>query len=175
MARLNVFEGAAFLVCMYVVGDMIARDLCQNTLYGALFRTESYNFHSLFLKALRFSPPQNTPAPEERSNTMATFRLPDVISDNASTAAAFNRQLYDKLGSKSGDKTFDTVRCLFRESASALQRTVEACDVLAHWIPGRIEVMGKHTVSTIAGPFPYLRYLILTLYLGLCWWKFFSL
>lgn len=88
---------------------------------------------------------------------MPSFNLTDLISNSSSssTAAAFDHQLRDKLVSSS-DISFNAVRCLFRESASALEqevvtqdlqdvRTESSCNVLAHWIPGRIEVMGKHT------------------------------
>jgi galactokinase len=87
--------------------------------------------------------------------TMTSFFLADLISDSdSSSTAAFDHQLHAKLVSSSGI-SFNTVRCLFRESASALEQEIrlleledvrtESCNVLAHWIPGRIEVMGKHT------------------------------
>ena len=71
--------------------------------------------------------------------------LTDIVSADTT---AFDHQLQSKLGS-----TSDNVRHLFRESACALSqelkdiRTTASCDeeVVAHWIPGRIEVMGKHT------------------------------
>lgn len=74
------------------------------------------------------------------------MRLTDIVSADTT---AFDHQLQSKLGS-----TSDNVRHLFRESACALSqelkdiRTTASCDdeeVVAHWIPGRIEVMGKHT------------------------------
>lgn len=82
---------------------------------------------------------------------MTSFSLADLISDSdSSCTAAFDHQLHTKL-----DGSFKTVRCLFRESASALEKeislleledvTSRSCKVLSHWIPGRIEVMGKHT------------------------------
>eukprot|EP00985_Skeletonema_marinoi_P006341 scaffold2742_cov140-Skeletonema_marinoi.AAC.1 len=84
---------------------------------------------------------------------MTSFFLADLVSDSSS-AAAFDQQLHDKLVSPN-DVCFNAVRCLFRESASALEQEItqeqelahetESCNVLTHWIPGRIEVMGKHT------------------------------
>lgn len=70
------------------------------------------------------------------------MRLIDIVSTDTT---AFDHQLQNKLGS-----TSDNVRHLFRESACALSQELKdaasSCeDVLAHWIPGRIEVMGKHT------------------------------
>ena len=77
------------------------------------------------------------------------FFLADIISESSATSA-FDKQLRDKLVSPS-DKCFNAVRCLFQESASALEKEIadddkkDSCLVLAHWNPGRIEVMGKHT------------------------------
>ena len=33
--------------CGGKIGDMVARDLCSNTFYGALFRTNSYNLYTV--------------------------------------------------------------------------------------------------------------------------------
>lgn len=82
---------------------------------------------------------------------MTTFVVADLISESSSTSA-FDRQLFEKLASPSGT-CFSTVRCLFQESATALSLEsdlnddvkTKSCHVQTHWIPGRIEVMGKHT------------------------------
>ncbi len=77
---------------------------------------------------------------------MTTFVVADLISESFSPSA-FDRQLSEKLASPSD------IRCLFQESATALALELDldddvktkSCLVLTHWIPGRIEVMGKHT------------------------------
>ncbi|KAL7545038.1 hypothetical protein ACHAWF_008408, partial [Thalassiosira exigua] len=88
-------------------------------------------------------------------------------SGGHAAASRFDLSLHDKLASPGArqensvkrsfdDVTFDTVRNLFRTAALALESELESkCatrhgdddDILAHchWIPGRIEVMGKHT------------------------------
>ena len=77
---------------------------------------------------------------------LSTFFLAALISDSSSTG--FDKQLREKLVSPS-DSCFNAVRCLFQEAASALEKElagdINSCLVRAHWNPGRIEVMGKHT------------------------------
>jgi len=105
---------------------------------------------------------------------MTVFNLPEIISvtppasSRGSTASqsgeSFDSRLRTKLeqpGSQQGnindvpttaDNTFHTVRNLSRSAAKALTLELEQYEIdlnsisaHCHWVPGRIEVMGKHT------------------------------
>ena len=98
---------------------------------------------------------------------MAVFNLNDIItSTNGQHNNNFAEHLRSKLGSSSDDddddKTYSNVRHLFSNAAQALHSELQLADdkknssstttefdddisAHAHWIPGRIEVMGKHT------------------------------
>lgn len=64
-----------------------------------------------------------------------------------------NKGKYDTSTSNEGTLSFDKVRYLFQVAAQALsselnyqrQQDVNAATSHCHWVPGRIEVMGKHT------------------------------
>ena len=88
---------------------------------------------------------------------MTEFPLIDILNSNSQS---FNDLLKSKLQSSNDtDSTFNNVRCLFRTAAQALDfelknrrqqsdnNTICNGDIQSHchWIPGRIEVMGKHT------------------------------
>ena len=88
---------------------------------------------------------------------MTEFTLTEIL--NNSSSLSFNDHLKSKLQSSKDDDTdttFNNVRCLFKTAAQALdlelknQQDNGICnedDIQSHchWVPGRIEVMGKHT------------------------------
>ena len=98
---------------------------------------------------------------------MTVFNLNDIItSANGQQNNDFTEHLRSKLGSSSSDddddKTYSNVQHLFSNAAQALHLELQLADhkenssstttefddnisAHAHWIPGRIEVMGKHT------------------------------
>ena len=85
--------------------------------------------------------------------TPTPLHLADLISAS-SDDADFDLRLRQKLDLSSDEKLFNVVRRLFQESATALEKELAqtqyvnietSCPALSHWIPGRIEVMGKHT------------------------------
>ena len=98
---------------------------------------------------------------------MTVFNLNDIItSANGQQNNDFTEHLRSKLGSSDNDdddndETYSNVQHLFSNAAQALHSELQLADdkknssstttefddisAHAHWIPGRIEVMGKHT------------------------------
>ena len=94
---------------------------------------------------------------------MTVFNLNDIITsaNGQHNDDNFAEHLRSKLGSSDNDKTYSNVQHLFSNAAQALHSELQLADhkenssstttefddisAHAHWIPGRIEVMGKHT------------------------------
>ena len=108
---------------------------------------------------------------------MTVFNLNDIItSANGQQNNDFTEHLRSKLGSSDdddddndNDETYSNVQHLFSNAAQALHSELQLADdkknssstttefddisAHAHWIPGRIEVMGKHTDYAVSNEY----------------------